>query len=282
MKHIAAGRCATLARQMTAACVAALALCGCAGGPGGAGQTVAVPGSDLKDRITASDEPDNMKRARTRTELAAAYFGRGEMTTALDQIKLAIQADPTSADAFNLRGLIYANLGDHALAEESFRRALQLKPRDPDAMQNFGWYLCQQNRFPEADSYFTQALAVPQYREAPRTLLAQGVCQARAGRLAESEATLSRSYELDPGNAATAVNLSEVLYRRGEYERARFYVRRVNNVREVSNAQTLWLAARIENRLGNRNGVQDFGTQLRNRFPDSREASSYLRGAFDE
>jgi type IV pilus assembly protein PilF len=159
---------------------------------------------------------------------------------------------------------------------------LQLKPRDPDAMQNFGWYLCQQNRFPEADSYFTQALAVPQYREAPRTLLAQGVCQARAGRLAESEATLSRSYELDPGNAATAVNLSEVLYRRGEYERARFYVRRVNNVREVSNAQTLWLAARIENRLGNRNGVQDFGTQLRNRFPDSREASSYLRGAFDE
>ena len=48
------------------------------------------------------------------------------------------------------------------------------------------------------------------------------------------------------------------------------------------NAQTLWLAARIENRLGNRNGVQDFGTQLRNRFPESREASSYLRGAFDE
>ena len=73
-----------------------------------------------------------------------------------------------------------------------------------------------------------------------------------------------------------------MLYRRGEYERARFYVRRVNSVQEVSNAQTLWLAARIENRLGNRNGVQDFGTQLRNRFPESREASSYLRGAFDE
>ena len=274
---------ASIVTQMLAALVAVLALAGCAGGPGAARQTpVAVPGSELKDRITASDEPENMKRARTRTELAAAYFGRGEMTTALDQIKLAILADPTSGDAFNLRGLIYANLGDHALAEESFRRALALKPRDPDAMQNFGWYLCQQNRFPEADGYFTQALSVPQYREVPRTLLAQGVCQARAGRLAESETTLSRSYELDPGNAATAVNLSEVLYRRGEYERARFYVRRVNSVREVSNAQTLWLAARIENRLGNRNGVQDFGTQLRNRFPDSREASSYLRGAFDE
>jgi type IV pilus assembly protein PilF len=257
----------------------ALLLAGCAAPPRA---PAVVPGSELKDRVTASDEPDGVKRGRTRMELAAAYFGRGQMTTALDQIKLSIQADPTSSEAFNLRGLIYANLGDQALAEESFRHALVLKPRDPDVMQNFGWYLCQQGRFGEADKLFNQALAAPQYRDAPRTLLTQGVCQARAGQLAESEATLSRSYELDPGNAATAVNLSEVLYRRGEYERARFYVRRVNNVPEVSNAQTLWLAARIENRLGNRNGVQDFGTQLRNRFPQSREASSFQRGAFDE
>ena len=78
------------------------------------------------------------------------------------------------------------------------------------------------------------------------------------------------------------MNLSEVLYRRGEYERARFYVRRVNNLEGVSNAQTLWLAARIENRLGNRQGAQDFGTQLRNRFPESPEAALYSRGAFDE
>ena len=73
-----------------------------------------------------------------------------------------------------------------------------------------------------------------------------------------------------------------MLYRRGEFERARFYVRRVNSQTEVSNAQTLWLAARIENKLGNRQGAAEFGTQLRNRFPDSREASAYARSAFDE
>jgi type IV pilus assembly protein PilF len=74
---------------------------------------------DSKDRITASDESDASKRATVRMELAAAYFGRGQMTTALDQVKLAIQADPTSSEAYNLRGLIYANLGDDKLAEES-------------------------------------------------------------------------------------------------------------------------------------------------------------------
>ena len=73
-----------------------------------------------------------------------------------------------------------------------------------------------------------------------------------------------------------------MLYRRGEFERARFYVRRVNVQRDVANAQTLWLAARIENKLGNRQGAAEFGNQLRNRFPDSREASAYARSAFDE
>ena len=49
---------------------------------------------DGKDLVTASDETDTAKRARLRMELASGYFGRGQMTTALDQVKLALQADP--------------------------------------------------------------------------------------------------------------------------------------------------------------------------------------------
>ena len=241
-----------------------------------------VPANETRDRTTASDESEPQKRARARMELASAYFGRGQMTTALDQVKLAIAADPLYGDAFNLRGLIYANLGDTVLAEESFKRALQLNARDADTMHNYGWYLCQLQRYGEANALFTQALAVPQYRGAPRTLLAQGVCQARAGQLGDADASLTRAYELDPSSPYTATNLSEVLYRRGEFERARFYVRRVNAQPDVANAQTLWLAARIEMKLGNRQGASEFGAQLRNRFPDSREASAFARSAFDE
>ena len=258
-------------------CLLAL-LAGCAGprAPGGG------PVGETKDRVTQSDESDASKRARTRMELASAYFGRGQMTTALDQVKLAIIADPNFGEAFNLRGLIYANLGDTQLAEESFRRALQINPRDADTMQNFGFYLCQQKRYAESNALFEQALAVPQYHDSARTLLTQGVCQAHAGQWADAERSLARAYEVDPANPAISVNLSEVLYRRGEYERARFYVRRINALPAVSNAQTLWLAARIENRLANRQATQEFGNQLRSRFPESREWSSFQRGAFDE
>jgi len=267
------------ARGLAATLIVLVLLGGCAAGGGPAAAPI---GGDSKDRITASDESDASKRATVRMELAAAYFGRGQMTTALDQVKLAIQADPTLSEAYNLRGLIYANLGDDKLAEESFRRALQLNPRDADVMQNFGYYLCQKKRYPEANTLFEQALAVPQYRDRGRTLLAQGVCYAFAGQLPESEATLLRAYEADPANPSTAVNLAEVLFRRADYERARFYIRRVTSNPSLVSPQTLWLNARIENKLGNRRGAQELGDQLVGRYPSSREASSYQRGNFDE
>ena len=250
-------------------------------GEGSTHQVDATP-SETRDHITASDEPEASRRSRVRMELATAYFGRGQFTTALDEVKLAINADPTNAAAFNLRGLIYASLGDDALAEDSFRRALALAPRDAGTMQNFGWYLCQKRRYPEADSMFQQALEVPQYRQSPRTLLTRGICQARAGQWQQAEESLMRSHELDPANPATSVNLSELLYRRGEYGRALFHIKRLNSSPDLASAETLWLAARIEKRLGNLQGVQDLGTQLRNRFPQSRQASAFERGQFDE
>jgi len=240
---------------------------------------VAIDGKDL---VTASDESEGSKRARVRMELAAGYYGRGQMTTALDQVKLAIAADPKLAEAYNMRGLIYANLGDDKLAEESYRRALQLDPNDADSMQNYGYFLCQKRRYPEATALFDQALAVPRYRDSARTWLTKGVCQAIAGQLPESEASLVRAYELEPGNPSISVNLSEVLYKRGDYERARFYIRRVNGNPAFQGPQTLWLAARVEQRLGNRSGAQDLGDQLRKRFPQSPEAGKYERGQFDE
>lgn len=271
MKHI-------LRSGLTAALAALVVACAQPGtGPEG-GPAV---GSG-RDRATESDETPDTRRARVRLELASAYFGRGQLSTALDEVKLAIVSDPNSVGAFNLRGLIYAGLGDDGLAEESFRRALQLDARDADSLQNYGWYLCQRRRFEEGDALFNRALAVPLYRNAQRTLVTKGSCQAREGRLEEAEASLNRAYELDPSNPLAAVNLAEVLYRRAQFERARFFIRRINSNPDMANPQTLWLGARIENRLGNTAGTQSLGRQLRDRFPKSSEAIAFERGRFDD
>jgi type IV pilus assembly protein PilF len=247
----------------------------------GACATPSETAPSTREVRTESDQTDAERRALLRLDLATAYFARNQPTTALDEVKQALSAKPDLVEAFNLRGLIYASLNEPRLAEESFQRALQLNPRHADTLHNFGWYHCQSGRFDEAERLMQQALAVPQYPGVSRTLLAQGVCQARAGRWIDAERTLSRSYEVDPANPATAYNLAEILLRRNEFERARFYVSRINAVREQSNAQSLWLAARIEHRSGNAGAAQQWGLQLRERFPQSTEALMFERGRFD-
>ena len=121
-----------------------------------------------------------------------------------------------------------------------------------------------------------------EYRDGARTLLTQGVCYAHAGNLGEAERSLLRTYDMDPGNPAAAVNLSEVLYRKGDLERARIFIRRVNIQNEVASAQTLWLAARIEKRLGDQVALEEIGRQLRGRFPGSREAGLFDKDQFNE
>ena len=271
MSPRSAGRALSL-RGVGAALTLAL-LAGCAGAPRQA---------ETAELRTASDQTDADRRAAVRVELAYGYFSRGQYATALDELKQALMAKPEMREALNLRGLVYAALGEIPLAEESFRRALALSARDPDTLHNYGWFLCQQRRYPEAFAQFDLALAQPQYRGAARSLLAKGVCEASAGQQGAAEKSLSRAFELDPANPAIAVNLAEVLYRGGQYERARFYVRRVNAQAEQSNAQSLWLALRIERRLGNTATVDELSQQLRRRYAQSPETQALDNGRFDE
>ncbi|WP_295371430.1 type IV pilus biogenesis/stability protein PilW [uncultured Pseudacidovorax sp.] len=221
------------------------------------------------------------RRAQLRLQLALGYFEQGQNQVALEEIGNALAADPSLGAAYNLRGLVYMRLDDPAQAEDSFRRAVALNPRDGDALHNYGWLMCQQKRYADAVQRFGAALAVPGYRDAARTWMTQGVCQMQAGDSAGAQRSLMQAYELDSANPVVGYNLALLLYQRRDDVRAQFYIRRVNNG-PSANAESLWLGMRIERRLGNAEAVSQLGMQLRRRFPDARETLAYERGNFND
>lgn len=237
-----------------------------------------APGPEM---VTDSDETQGRKRARIRLELAIGYFEQGQATVALDEIKQSLAADPSYAEAYNLRGLVYMRLDDAGLAEDSFRRAIALAPREPNVLHNYGWLLCQQKRYGDAMAQFSAALAVPSYRDSAKTLMTQGVCQQQAGQRAEAERSLIQAYEIDAGNPVIGYNLASLLAQREDYARAQFFIRRVNNS-PSANAESLWLGIKVERRLGNREALAQLASQLQRRFPQSREAIAYERGNFND
>jgi type IV pilus assembly protein PilF len=233
------------------------------------------------DIVTESDESDLRRRAKLRLELAAGYFEQGQTNVALDEIKQSLMLDPTFADAYNMRGVIYMRLNNAPLAEDSFRRALAVNARDPDVSHNYGYFLCQQARYEESFKLFNQAISNPVYGGKAKSLRTLGVCQLNAKQFADAEKSLTQSYELDAGNPVTAYNLANLLYERNDLVRAQFYIRRLNNG-ELANAETLWLGAKTERKMNNIAAVKQLGEQLRKRFPQSPQAALYEKGAFNE
>ncbi len=259
-----------------AACLGLALLTGCASGPRASGAD-----SAQGDIVTPSDESEVRRRARIRMELAGSYFQLGKTEIALDEIKQSLATDPSYAEAHQLRGLIYMQLNDPVLAEDGFRRALALAPRDGNVMHNYGWLLCQQKRYAQADQLFNDALAQPRYQAAAKTWMAKGLCLESAGQHKAAEQALFKAYEMDAGNPVVAYNLANVLYVQGDATRARFYIRRLNNS-EQANAESLWLGIRIERAQGDQLAMQQLAGPLGRRFPESREWLAYQRGAFNE
>ena len=251
--------------------------------PAAPARGVAAPAGAGRDRITASDETDARKRARIRLELAVGYFEQGQTTIALDEVKQAILADPTSSEAYNLRGLIYMRLDDDAPGRGQLPPRAALNPRDADALHNYGWLLCQQKRYAEAEPLFERALAEPTYGDRAKTLMAQGVCQVRAGQLRRGRAhpgAVLRARRRQPGDRRQPG--ATCCYQRGDFERAHFYIRRVNNS-DVGQRRDAVAGCGIERkRRQPRRAADSSASQLRGRFPQSREAAAFDRGQFDE
>ena len=86
-------------------------------------------------------------RARSHTELGAAYFQQNKLEIALDEFKYAAEIDPNYAQAYNGLGLVYAALGEDAKADKNFKKAIQVEPRNSESHNNYGSFLCARKRY---------------------------------------------------------------------------------------------------------------------------------------
>ncbi len=225
------------------------------------------------------DMADGRTRAKAHTDLAGAYYELGNLAVALEEVRIALAADSGYAAAYNIHGLIHMELKDNAAADASFKRALALAPQDPDVNHNFGVYLCQTGREEQAIPYFLSAVRNPLYQTPSKSWGAAGRC-VMASNAKDAGEYLDRALRLDPNNYNALLPYAELQYRRGNLSEARALVVRYNKLIEAT-AESLWLALRIERKLGDQLAENTYATQLRRRHSQSREYQEFVRGNFD-
>jgi len=264
---------------MTRACYAALAaLAFLAAGCGTTKEKDEGPGAESKSMTGAPT--DALNRAKIHAELGALYYARGNMAIALEELRIAAAADANYPLTYSLFGLVYMELRENQLAQTNFQRALGLSPRDPDINHNYGWFLCQTGREIDATKYFMQAVSNPLYATPWRSYSAAGLCSMRKNNLKEAEDFFQRALRLEPDDPASLLQMAHLRYRQGNLDDSRKLVARHNRLTEPT-ADSLWLALRIERKLGERNAEASFANQLRRRYSASREFQQLQRGEYD-
>jgi type IV pilus assembly protein PilF len=236
------------------------------------------PTHDTGTIIGEVGEPRN--RAKLHTELASLYYSAANYGVALEELRAAQSADSSYAPAHGMFGLVYMQLKENTRADESFERALRLSPNDADINHNYGWFLCQTGREPASIKYFLHAIRNPLYPTPWRSYSAAGVCSLKTPQAKDAEAFFERALRLEPDEPAALLNLGQIRYRQGNIGEARKLVTRHNKLVNPS-SESLWLALRIERKLGERLQEQAFATQLRRRYPESPEYQALQRGAYD-
>lgn len=200
-------------------------------------------------------------------QLAQNYLRNGQLQVALDRANRAARMDPQSADVQVVLGLIRQALDDDTRAGEHYERAVKLAPDAGHVLNVRGAWLCEQQRYDEADQLFARAVQDPFYEDRVQAYFNAGRCAVLAGRLDRAEAPLRKGLELDGKHPLLLEQMARLQYRQGNYLGARAFLQRREALGEVG-AELLDLAVSIEEGAGDRAAADRYRARLRQGFPD--------------
>lgn len=222
-----------------------------------------------------------LDRAKIHTELGVGYFENGQLGVALEELNTAVSADKTYAPAYNALGLVYMELKEDDKAEKNFRQAIRLDSSSSEAKNNYGMFLCQRGREEEGIRQFLDALKNPLYPTPDVAYKNAGLCARKAGDKGAAAEYFQRALKLNPKQPQALYGLAEISYTRDDYAAAKQYMTRYFAVAEPPGPEALWLAARVERKLGDRTALANYGMQLRRRYPSAPETKAFLEGRFE-
>ena len=214
--------------------------------------------------------------SRINTQLGINYMQQGNLNQASDSLEKALSQDRRNPEAHAAMAVLSERLEKYDDADRHFRRSLRLDDDQPSVRNNYGRFLCNRERFDEAEEQFQYAIDDPLYQRRYVALSNAGLCALRAGRNDDAEEYLRRALERRPDFAPALRRLAELRFEDGDYLSARGYYQRFTEHGEQS-AGTLLLGVRIEEALDNLDEAASYALRLRSQFPDSDEAQSVRR-----
>ena len=209
--------------------------------------------------------PKQSEAASYNARLGAEYTRKGRVNLANEKLLKALEQNPNSAEANHYYALLQQKLGLNQKAEGYFKKALSITPKDPQLLNNFGSYLCQNGQYQSASEHFMAAINDPLYTTPEFAYTNAGICVKKSGDTVTAENYFRKSLAIKPNFASALYQMAKVKYEQGDYTRAQAFLQRYHE-KNAEVPDSLKLCVQINRRLGDLDAAGQCRSKLVGRF----------------
>lgn len=253
-----------------AGCVFLLLLSGC------------VSESTIVDNDRPGQPRTDMKEAaRTRMSLGLNYLQRGDNTQAKYNLEKAKQLAPDLAEIDNALAYYYEQVGELKQAEDSYRSALRKDSNNADTYNNFGAFLCQHQKYEQAEELLLAAIKRPGYIRVADSYENLALCELEQKNYIQYHQYLKQSLQHNSNRSSALYNMAVIEYAMGNLAEAKRWQSRLHQLGQVSPEATLlrYIVAYYSGDVAEQQTAEKF---LLSVYPGSTEAAMLLASDFSQ
>ena len=167
-----------------------------------------------------TDNAAQKKKATTLADLGQAMATEGNLRGALQKLLEASKLDPDNADIYQQIALVFRSLGKYPLSLKYFRKALEVKPEFPKAVNNMGTVYLLMGDWPKAINCFKKAAENIKYQTPHYAYNNLGLAYFNMGDYEKAVQNYEMSIRLSRSYAFAYVNLAKVYEAKGDLDEA--------------------------------------------------------------
>jgi type IV pilus assembly protein PilF len=227
---------------------------------------------------TVFTEPASPEDAlQKRVALARQYIGQRNWEAAKRNLKVAAQLDDSNAEVFEAFALVYQSTGESELAEDNFKRAINLDKKFSRARNNYAAFLYSQERYREAEAQLLEVIKDTLYNARPQAFLNLGLCRLKLFDERGAEEAFLRTLAMQRDNTVALLEVAQLRLDAGDSDNASLYYDKYRALVRQQSSRGLWLGIRLARVTGDADALSSYTMSLRNRYPNSAEYEAYMR-----
>lgn len=232
-----------------------------------------VSSGDSPSKLKKSDTTEAQKAGELNKQLGTVYLRQGNLALAKEKLERAEKYNPRDPEVHTVLAVLYERLNIPAEVDKHYRTAMRLAPKDPQVMNNYAVYLCQNGRHEQGVKLFLESARNPLYRTPEIAYTNAGVCLRKAKRYDEAAGSFQRALQIRPNLAEAAFQYADLKMERGDLQKAREQVDKYLASYDAT-ADLLLVGVRLTRAQGDRVAEEKFTRRLRVEFPGSQQLRS--------